>query len=219
MNHRGTGFRLACTLFFIFIMLPSRAATDTEVSPLVKQCLEEMPDNTPRGCVGASVAVSSLLPMISALAFSEPTPGFDSVMEAMDEYVLATEEGPRRLLSSVLMSMATVNIHLGRDTTAVRQLTQVHDQVVALATELDELLPLLDQEGDLRLYPEQGCLLMIGTRTVYFCSRDWARVMGRIPEESLSEERKERLAAMAEDLKPLLERYREAADKVSAYLE
>jgi hypothetical protein len=183
----------------------------------VRQALEDMPTTPPTGCVGATMSISSLLPTISAFAFSEPAPEFNRVYDAMDATIQATEEQPRRLLGTVLLSLARANFVQGRDTTAVRQLVQVHDQVLDLDRELASLLPLLEKEGDLEVYPEQGCMLMIGVRTVYICARDWNKVRNSLEAAGyLSQDERERLEGMGRDLATLAPTYKAAMAKVDA---
>jgi len=155
------------------------------------------------------MAISSLLPIISFIAMSEPDTLYDPVFAAMDKYILATEEKPRRLLATVLMGMVRTNIVQGRDSTAVRQLTQIHDQVMDLDGELQELLPILAGDVEIEVYPEQGCLLMIGVQTVYTCSRDWSNLAASLKADHLSAKEMVQLDGMAADLKSLIAPYRE----------
>jgi len=212
--------QLRCALFpvlIFLILLPTTATSgpDDNQRPLVRQILEEMPSQLPTGCVGAAMTISALLPTVSVLAASEDTTGFAGVMQTMENFIHATEAGPRRYLAIVLVGCAGMHARWGRPEDAYRQLGEVHDQVMSLHAEVQtEVHRLEDPDEEMAVYPETGCLLTVGVGVVHHALGGWQETAERLGRSGLNETQQAHLDAMSADLLPLEPEYATLAQKV-----
>lgn len=181
---------------------------------LLQGLLDSIPEDKPTGCVGASMVFSDLTSVVGVMAACDDTSGFFKVYAAVEDYCQASDPQARRILLPVQMSCAYRNYRMGDLEKAFRQLASAHALAMDLHHDLEKLSPLLDRTGDIEVYPDDGCTLILGTRVMTIVLADWLGMAEGLDEEHVSPERLSALKEMKADLEPLVPVYAEQLAKV-----
>lgn len=170
---------------------------------LARQLLSEVPEERPTGCVGASLAFNTVLPILEAVGFSERSPVYTDVLRAVDDYVLGTEDDTRPYLAVLLTTSAAIHLRYGDVRKAYDLCAIVHDSVMRLHPGIEKLMPELAGEGEWAVDPEEGCSLVFGVAVVHFSVAQCLGLVRDFPQSTLSEEQRAHLREMREDLESL----------------
>lgn len=201
----------ACLALTILSMSPNIARPETAGSgpprsALVESCLAEMPAHAPTDCLEATATIKQFIFMAEALFSNENPTGIGEVFDAIEALVHATPEEVRPLLSPLLADCALWSARQQRGEAAYRQLCEVHDLILLLDDEMEEMRKAQVFDGTLPEIFEDFCKIGIGAEGAFIALGTWKSACSRIEETGLDQMEKNRLAQMRETLESLVPR-------------